>query len=101
TKELVDYYLENAAIMKKALEGENFASKGVQVYFTGDSPYLWVKFPGKKSWDVFDQILEQCNVVTTPGSGFGSAGESFIRFSAFGHRQDVEEACRRLANFKI
>lgn len=101
TKELVDYYLENAAIMKKALEGENFASKGVEVYFTGDSPYLWVRFPGKKSWDVFDQILDKCHVVTTPGSGFGGAGESFIRFSSFGHREDVVEACERLAKFTL
>jgi LL-diaminopimelate aminotransferase len=46
---------------------------------------------------VFNQILEKCYVVTTPGSGFGPAGESFIRFSSFGHRADVEEACARLS----
>ena len=50
-----------------------------------------------KSWEVFDKILNECNVVTTPGAGFGPSGESFIRFSSFGHRADVEEACSRLA----
>ena len=100
-KSLVDYYLENARIMEKTLHGQNFASKGVEVYYTGDSPYLWVKFPSYKSWDIFDRILDECNVVTTPGSGFGPAGESFIRFSCFGHREDVEEACRRLEKFSL
>ena len=54
------------------------------------------RFPGRASWDVFAEVLEGANVVTTPGSGFGPAGEGFLRFSSFGHRQDVEEACRRL-----
>jgi LL-diaminopimelate aminotransferase len=49
---------------------------------------------------VFNEILEKCQVVTTPGSGFGPAGQSFIRFSAFGHRADVEEACGRLGRYK-
>ncbi len=101
TKALVDYYLENAGIMQKTLTGDNFASRGVKVYYTGDSPYLWVQFPGMKSWDIFDRILSECNVVTTPGSGFGPAGESYLRFSAFGHREDVEEACRRLSKFVL
>ncbi len=100
-KEVIDYYLENAALIKKTFEGENFKKAGVQVYFTGNSPYIWVKFPGKKSWDVFDILLDKCNVVTTPGSGFGPAGESFIRISAFGHHADVEEACKRLSNLAL
>ena len=100
-KSVIDYYLENAKIIRKAVEGDNFKQAGVQVYYTGNSPYLWVKFPGMKSWDVFDRILDECNVVTTPGSGFGPAGESFVRISAFGHRSDVEEACRRLSAWKI
>jgi len=61
-----------------------------------NAPYIWAHFPGRASWDVFAEILERCHVVTTPGSGFGPAGEGFVRFSAFGHRTDVEEACRRL-----
>ena len=101
TKGLVDYYLGNAALMKKALSGPNFSSAGVKVYYTGDSPYLWVMFPGYTSWDIFDKILAECNIVTTPGSGFGPAGEGYLRFSSFGHRKDVEEACSRLAGFKL
>ena len=100
-KEVIDYYLENAALIKKTFEGENFKKAGAQVYFTGNSPYIWVKFPGKKSWDVFDTLLDKCRVVTTPGSGFGPAGESFIRISAFGHHADVEEACKRLSGLAL
>ena len=96
-KGLVDYYLQNGRLIKTALEGENFKKAGVEIYFTGNGPYVWVKFPGMKSWEVFDKILNECNVVTTPGAGFGPSGESFIRFSSFGHRADVEEACSRLA----
>ncbi len=100
-KSLVDYYLENARIMKEALTSEKFKVAGVEVYFDGNSPYLWVRFPNQKSWDVFDKILNECQIVTTPGSGFGPAGESFIRFSSFGHRADVEEACKRLFGLKL
>src|SRR5574344_1219106 len=100
-KGLVDYYLENASIMKKTLVQPNFSSKGVKGFYTGDSPYLCVKFSGVKSWDMFDRILNECNVVTTPGSGFGPAGESYLRFSCFGHRADVEAACARLAKFVL
>ncbi len=97
----VDYYLENGRLILQALQGENFKKANVEIYFTGNAPYLWVKFPGWKSWDIFDLILDKCRVVTTPGSGFGPAGESFIRFSSFGHRKDVEEACRRLSELEI
>ena len=100
-KAVIDYYLENAAVIKKTFEGENFKKMGAEVYFTGNSPYVWVKFPGKKSWDVFDSILDKCRVVTTPGSGFGPGGESFIRISAFGHKEDVAEACKRLTSFEM
>lgn len=100
-KESVDYYLENGKLIKQTLEGENFKKAGVIPYFTGNGPYVWAKFPGKKSWDVFDTILDKCHVVTTPGSGFGPGGESFIRFSSFGHRKDVEEACRRLKSLVL
>ncbi|NLM00147.1 MAG: LL-diaminopimelate aminotransferase [Treponema sp.] len=95
-KGLVDYYLENARIIANALKNDKFKKAGVEVYFTGNAPYLWVRFPGLKSWEVFDKILDQCHVVTTPGAGFGPAGKSFIRFSSFGHRENVEEAAKRL-----
>ena len=101
TTGLVDYYLENARLMEEVLRGKNFADAGVKVYYTGDSPYLWVNFPGWKSWDIFDKILDECRVVTTPGSGFGPSGESYLRFSCFGHRDDVREACRRLSQLNL
>ena len=101
TKGLVDYYLANAKLMQKTLTGKNFADAGVKVFYTGDSPYLWVQFPGWKSWDIFDKILDECRVVTTPGSGFGPSGESYLRFSSFGHRKDVEEACKRLSKLTL
>ncbi len=101
TRELTDYYLANAALIRKTLTGPNFKAAGVEVFGGDNAPYVWVRFPGRKSWDVFDQILNTCHVVTTPGAGFGPAGESFIRFSAFGHRASVEEACRRLSELSL
>lgn len=96
TKELVNYYLENARIIKNGLE-----KIGIKSYGGVDAPYIWAEFPGKKSWEVFDEILNKCQVVTTPGAGFGPAGESFIRFSSFGHREDVQEAVERLKKLKL
>jgi len=90
-KKTIKFYKENAAIIKKGLESMN-----IKTYGGINSPYIWAEFPERKSWDVFNEILERCHVVTTPGSGFGPAGESFIRFSCFGHREDVEEAIKRL-----
>jgi LL-diaminopimelate aminotransferase len=91
-RELTDFYLGNAKLIRTALLNIGIACTG------GDnSPYIWARFPGRDSWEVFAEILEKCQVLTTPGSGFGPAGESFIRFSAFGHRADVEEACGRLS----
>jgi LL-diaminopimelate aminotransferase len=99
TAALIDYYLDNQLVINKALEGANFRSAGVRVYGGGNSPYLWAHFPGQKSWNVFDSLLRKCSVVTTPGSGFGPAGEGCIRFSSFAHRADVEEAAVRLRQF--
>jgi LL-diaminopimelate aminotransferase len=91
-RETIDFYLGNAALIRETLKKLGIACIG------GDNaPYVWAHFPGRASWDVFGEILAKCHVVTTPGSGFGPAGEGFIRFSSFGHRADVEEACRRLA----
>jgi LL-diaminopimelate aminotransferase len=95
-RELCDFYLGNAKLIRDTLEKLGINSVG------GDnSPYIWARFPGRDSWEVFAEILEKCRVVTTPGAGFGPAGQSFIRFSAFGHRGDVEEACGRLARFSL
>ena len=88
---LTDFYLGNAALIRRALE-----QLGITCIGGDNAPYLWAHFPGRSSWEVFAEILDHCHVVTTPGSGFGPAGEGFIRFSAFGHRENVIEACRRL-----
>jgi LL-diaminopimelate aminotransferase len=88
---MIDYYMGNAKIIKEGLESIN-----IKTYGGVNSPYIWAHFPGKKSWDVFNDILERCHVVTTPGSGFGPAGEGFIRFSCFGHKEDIKEAVKRL-----
>lgn len=96
-KNVIDYYLVNVKKIEETLRGENFKKAGVTLYSTGNSPYVWAKFPGKKSWEVFDLLLDKCHVVTTPGAGFGPSGESFIRFSSFGHQEDVNEACERLS----
>lgn len=90
----VAHYMGNAALIKKGLD-----RLGVESYGGTDAPYIWARFPGMSSWDAFERVLEACAVVTTPGSGFGPSGESFLRFSAFGHREDVEEAVRRLERF--
>jgi len=93
-RQLCDFYLENAALIRGALQ-----KLGISCVGGDNSPYVWARFPGRDSWEVFSEILEKCRVVTTPGAGFGPSGQSFIRFSAFGHRADIEEACRRLEDF--
>lgn len=90
-EQTVSYYMENARLIKQALD-----DLGITTYGGGNSPYVWAEFPGQDSWDVFTDILENAHVVTTPGAGFGPAGQGFIRFSAFGHKGDVIEATKRL-----
>jgi len=90
-KGLTDFYLGNARLIRDALH-----SLGIETTGGDNSPYIWAYFPDRDSWEVFSQILEKCQVVTTPGAGFGPAGNGYIRFSAFGHRADVQEACQRL-----
>ncbi|MFC2174377.1 LL-diaminopimelate aminotransferase [archaeon] len=89
--ETIGFYMENARLIKEAV-----TSIGYENYGGVNSPYIWARIPNKSSWDAFEELLEKKHVVTTPGSGFGPAGEGFLRFSAFGHREDVEEAVRRL-----
>ncbi|KAL0925772.1 hypothetical protein M5K25_004142 [Dendrobium thyrsiflorum] len=90
-KDVVSFYQENTNILV-----DTFTSLGFNVYGGNNAPYVWVHFPGRSSWDVFAEILEKTHLVTTPGSGFGPGGEGFIRVSAFGHRENVLEASRRL-----
>lgn len=96
--ELVDYYKGNARIIREGLESLGLVCVGGK-----DSPYIWAKGPeGVSSWDFFDMILDRCHVVVTPGSGFGPAGEGYVRVSAYGHREDVEAAIKSIKeNLKI
>jgi LL-diaminopimelate aminotransferase len=97
-KELVSFYLGNAKIIC-----EHLKKAGLQVYGGVNAPYVWVKTPnGLSSWDFFDQMLQLANVVGTPGSGFGAAGEGYFRISAFNSRENVEEAMKRITDkFKV
>lgn len=90
-KAQTNFYLQNAAMIKSA-----FKQKGLTVFGGDNAPYVWVHFPGRKSWDVFHELLEKHHLIATPGSGFGPCGESFMRFSAFGSRDKIEEALARL-----
>ena len=85
---LVTYYKENARIILSGMK-----AAGLECYGGIDSPYIWTVSPsGMSSWDFFDFLLEKCHVAVTPGSGFGSAGEGYVRISAYGHREDIEDA---------
>ena len=97
-KALVNFYLENAKIIRQQL-----TAAGLQVYGGVNAPYVWVKTPNNlSSWDFFDKLLHTCNVVGTPGSGFGAAGEGYFRISAFNSRENVEEAMKRITDkFKV
>ncbi len=91
-RELIDHYMGNADLLRKALlEG------GFKVYGGEHAPYIWVGCPeGESSWSIFDRVLTEANVVITPGAGFGRAGEGYFRVSAFNSRTNVEEVARRL-----
>ncbi len=96
-REVIDYYMGNATIMHKALE-----EMGYEVFGGVNAPYLWVKTPkGVTSWGFFDKLLADAAVVCTPGVGFGPAGEGYIRFTAFGNREDCLEAMERLKQVKF
>lgn len=95
-REIIDYYMRNAAYIRKALE-----ECGFTVYGGLNAPYIWVKTPeGMGSWEFFDKLLDEINVVTTPGAGFGKAGEGFIRITAFGRYEDCVEAVERIRTLK-
>lgn len=87
---LIDYYLENAKILRETMTG-----LGYTVYGGTDAPYVFVDI-GKDSWDMFTEILEKAKVVTIPGAGFGPGGQGYLRLSAFAPRESVIEACERL-----
>ena len=91
-KENISYYQENAKIIASAMDE-------LGIYYTGgkNSPYIWLKCPnGMGSWEFFDYLLENANVVGTPGEGFGKNGEGYFRLTSFGDRENTIEAVRRI-----
>lgn len=96
-KENIAYYMENAKTIKNGLE-----DAGYTVFGGTNSPYVWLKVPdGITSWEFFDKLLEEVNVVGTPGSGFGPHGEGYFRLTAFGTKENTKEAIERIKNWKI
>ncbi len=93
-QENIDYYLRNAHLIRKTL-----LDAGIKAVGGDNSPYVWFKCPGgMDSWEFFDYLLDNAQIVGTPGVGFGPAGAGHFRLSAFGTHQATEEACRRLAD---
>ncbi len=89
---LIAHYMGNAKILREAA-----AKVGMRVYGGVNAPYIWVSTPaGTTSWQMFDRMLGEANVVITPGSGFGAMGEGYFRISAFNSRENVEEVARRM-----
>ena len=90
---LIEHYMGNAALLRKACQ-----DLGLTVFGGENAPYVWVQCPeGVDSWGMFDKMLEQAQVVITPGAGFGAAGEGYFRISSFNTRANVEEVCKRIA----
>lgn len=91
-KALIKYYMKNAKIIRTSLE-----KMGLKVFGGINAPYIWAKTPnGESSWEYFDYLLKEKNIVCTPGAGFGPSGEGYVRFSAFGNREKTIEAMSRL-----
>ena len=94
--ENIKYYQDNAKIIKEGLQ-----EAGFEVFGGVNSPYIWLKTPNNmKSWDFFDKLLEEANVVGTPGSGFGPSGEVYFRLTAFGTQENSVEAIKRIKEIK-
>jgi LL-diaminopimelate aminotransferase len=92
TQILIQKYMENAKIIRESLQ-----SVGFTIYGGVNSPYIWLKTPkGMSSWDFFDYMLNNLNIVGTPGSGFGSSGESYFRLTSFSSKENTIEAIRRI-----
>ena len=94
---LIEHYMRNAKILRDAC-----AKIDMQVFGGINAPYIWVKTPaGLTSWQTFDRMLHELNVVITPGNGFGAQGEGYFRISAFNSRENAEEVARRLQSLSI
>ena len=95
-KATITYYMENARLIREAL-----SQMGYEVSGGEDAPYIWLKTPqGVTSWQMFDTLLHEAALVTTPGVGFGPSGEGYVRLTAFGRREDCLEAIERCAQLK-
>ncbi len=95
--ENIEYYLENARIIRESL-----SDIGLNVYGGVNSPYIWVKTPNDmESWDFFDLLLEDANIVGTPGSGFGPSGEGYLRLTAFNTLENTKEAMSRISKLSF
>jgi len=93
---LIDHYMGNAKILREAV-----AEAGMTVFGGVNAPYIWVKTPdGLTSWQMFDRMLRDLNVVITPGAGFGTQGEGYFRVSAFNSRENAQEVARRLEKMR-
>ena len=93
---LIEHYMGNARILREAAQ-----NAGLETFGGIHAPYIWIGAPNNfSSWDVFDLMLHQANVVITPGSGFGGKGEGFFRVSAFNSRENALEVARRIADVK-
>lgn len=96
-QEDLDYYVKNAQLIRQSLEDLE-----LDVYGGVDSPYIWVKTPnGIDSWEFFDILLNDANVVSTPGAGFGPSGEGYIRLTAFNTYEKTKEAMERIAQLEF
>lgn len=97
TREIIDGYLANARVISAAL-----TEAGLQAYGGVNAPYIWLKTPrGMSSWEFFDLMLEELQIVGTPGSGFGLSGEGYFRLTAFNTPQLTHQAAERMAAFNI
>ena len=91
-RETINYYMANAATLRKGL-----TAAGLTVYGGVNAPYIWVRTPdGLTSWDFFNILLERCHIVVTPGSGFGPAGEGYVRLTAFSTAEATQPASNRI-----
>jgi LL-diaminopimelate aminotransferase len=91
-RQLIDHYMGNAKVLR-----EGARAAGLTVFGGENAPYIWVQTPaGLNSWQAFDKILNEANVVITPGSGFGKQGEGYFRISSFNSRENAQEVARRL-----
>ncbi|MDR7865669.1 MAG: LL-diaminopimelate aminotransferase [Sporomusaceae bacterium] len=91
-KATIDYYMTNAAIIREGLK-----SAGLEAFGGVNAPYIWLKTPNSMdSWAFFDKLLGEANIVGTPGSGFGPSGAGYFRLTAFGNRENTEEAISRI-----